>query len=86
MAWSTSPTEINFDDDDGEASDGDAADEDKGVEDEGEGVEDDGEGVEDEDEGSLISIIDCKGAGCCCCRQPFWCVPVPAVQVSLYWI
>ena len=27
---------------------------------------------------SLISVVDCKGAGCCCCGQTLWCVPVPA--------
>ena len=30
---------------------------------------------------SLISVVDCKRASCCCCRQTRWCVPVP---VALY--
>ena len=30
---------------------------------------------------SLISVVDCKGAGCCCCGQTLWCVPVPVLQV-----
>ena len=30
---------------------------------------------------SLISVVYCKRAGCSCCGQTLWCVPVSVIEV-----